>query len=50
RYCSKVEIAADPAEGLTLARAVAGPDDTILVTGSLYTVAAALRALEVPVP
>lgn len=50
RYCSKVEIAADPAEGLALARAVAGPDDTILVTGSLYTVAAALRALEVPVP
>lgn len=50
RYCLKVEIAADPGDGLALARAVAGPDDTILVTGSLYTVAAALRALEVPVP
>jgi dihydrofolate synthase/folylpolyglutamate synthase len=49
RYCSKVEIAADPGEGLTLARAMAGPDDTILVTGSLYTVAAALRRLDVPV-
>jgi folylpolyglutamate synthase/dihydropteroate synthase len=28
---------------------VAHPEDTILVTGSLYTVAAALRALGVPV-
>ena len=49
RYCPKVDIAADPGEGLALARAVARPEDTILVTGSLYTVAAALRALDVPV-
>jgi len=28
---------------------VAGPDDTILITGSLYTVAAALRALNIAV-
>jgi dihydrofolate synthase/folylpolyglutamate synthase len=50
RYCPKVEIAADPGEGLALARAAAGVDDTILVTGSLYMVAAALRILDVPVP
>jgi len=49
RYCPKVEIAADPGEGVALARSVAHPEDTILVTGSLYTVAAALRALGVPV-
>jgi dihydrofolate synthase/folylpolyglutamate synthase len=49
RYCSKVEIAADPGEGLALARTAAGPEDTILVTGSLYTVAAALRSLNVPI-
>lgn len=50
RYCSKVEIATDPGEGLALARTVAGPEDTVLVTGSLYTVAAALRSLGVPIP
>jgi dihydrofolate synthase/folylpolyglutamate synthase len=49
RYCPKVEIATDPGEGVALARSVAHPEDTILVTGSLYTVAAALRALGVPV-
>ncbi|HSC69905.1 MAG TPA: hypothetical protein VLH58_01040, partial [Candidatus Methylomirabilis sp.] len=47
RYCRKVEIAADPREGVVLARSVAHPEDTILVTGSLYTVAAAFRALGV---
>ncbi len=49
RYCSKVEIMADPGEGLALARSGARPEDSILVTGSLYTVAAALRALDVPI-
>jgi len=49
RYCPKVEIAIDPGEGLALARSVAKPEDTILVTGSLYTVAAALRTLDVPI-
>ena len=47
RYCSKVEISTDPAEGLALARTMARPQDTILVTGSLYTVAAVLRSLNV---
>ncbi len=50
RFCSKVEITADPGEGLALARTVARPEDTILVTGSLYTVAAVLRSLNVPIP
>jgi dihydrofolate synthase/folylpolyglutamate synthase len=49
RYCAKVEIATDPAQGVALARSVAHPEDTILVTGSLYTVAAALHALGVPI-
>ncbi|MFI5342428.1 MAG: bifunctional folylpolyglutamate synthase/dihydrofolate synthase, partial [Candidatus Methylomirabilales bacterium] len=49
RYCSKVEIMADPSEGLALARSGARPEDSILVTGSHYTVAAALRALDVPI-
>jgi dihydrofolate synthase/folylpolyglutamate synthase len=49
RYCRKVAIATEPGEGLVLARAAARPEDTILVTGSLYTVAAALRALGTPV-
>lgn len=49
RYCSKVEIAGDPGDGLTLARTVAKAEDTILVTGSLYTVAAALRRLDVSI-
>jgi dihydrofolate synthase/folylpolyglutamate synthase len=46
RYCRKVEIAGDPGDGLVLAQAMARPEDTILVTGSLYTVAAALRVLD----
>ncbi len=49
RHCARVEIAPEPEEGLALARQIARPDDTILVTGSLYTVAAALRVLGVPV-
>jgi dihydrofolate synthase / folylpolyglutamate synthase len=36
------------AEALDAARAAAGPDDLILVTGSLYTVADARRALGLP--
>jgi dihydrofolate synthase / folylpolyglutamate synthase len=42
---AKVSIAADPERALTQARATAQTEDTILVAGSLYTVAAALRAL-----
>ncbi|HYL79987.1 MAG TPA: folylpolyglutamate synthase/dihydrofolate synthase family protein [Candidatus Acidoferrum sp.] len=48
-HCRKVAIAAEPREGLALARTMAAPEATILVTGSLYTVAAALRALDVSV-
>ncbi len=36
-------VAPEPAEALGLARSIAGAADTILVAGSLYTVAAALR-------
>jgi len=49
RYCAKMDISADPGEGLTAALNMARPEDTILVTGSLYTVAAALRYLQVAV-
>lgn len=42
---ARAQVAADPAEALELARSIAGPRDTILVAGSLYTVAAALRIL-----
>jgi folylpolyglutamate synthase/dihydropteroate synthase len=37
-------------EALASARAFAGPGDLILVTGSLYTVADARRALTLEVP
>jgi folylpolyglutamate synthase/dihydropteroate synthase len=33
-------------EALAAARTVVGPEDTVLVTGSLFTVAGALRALD----
>jgi len=42
---ASVAVAADIARALTLAREMASPEDTIVVAGSLYTVAAALRAL-----
>jgi dihydrofolate synthase/folylpolyglutamate synthase len=42
---ARTAIAADLVEALRLARERARPEDTILVTGSLYTVAAALRSL-----
>ncbi len=45
RHCARIEIVREPGEALARARQIARPDDTILVTGSLYTVAAALRAL-----
>jgi dihydrofolate synthase/folylpolyglutamate synthase len=43
---ARATIAPDPAEALGLARAMAREEDTILVTGSLYTVAAVLRILQ----
>ena len=45
-----ISIRADIAEAIAEARTLAGSDGTVLVTGSLYTVAAALRALGLPVP
>jgi dihydrofolate synthase/folylpolyglutamate synthase len=42
---AEARIAVVPAEALALARSAAGPSDTILVAGSLYTVGAALRIL-----
>jgi dihydrofolate synthase/folylpolyglutamate synthase len=42
---ARVTIAAEPEKALAWAREVARAEDTILVAGSLYTVAAALRAL-----
>ncbi len=43
--CADVRIIPDPAEALAAARDAAQAGDTILVTGSLYTVAAALQFL-----
>ena len=42
--CPGVEWAADPMAALVRARALAGPDDVILATGSLYLVGALLAA------
>jgi dihydrofolate synthase/folylpolyglutamate synthase len=42
---AETRVAAEPAAALALARSAAGAADTILVAGSLYTVAAALRLL-----
>jgi folylpolyglutamate synthase/dihydropteroate synthase len=45
QYFAQIRIAESMAEALAMARTLAAPEDTILVTGSLYTAAAALRAL-----
>jgi dihydrofolate synthase/folylpolyglutamate synthase len=42
---TRTRVAAEPAAALALARSAAGSADTILVAGSLYTVAAALHIL-----
>lgn len=47
RFCAKLEILEDVPEAITLARAVAEPQDVIVVTGSLFIISAALRALGV---
>jgi dihydrofolate synthase/folylpolyglutamate synthase len=47
RFCAKLEILEDVPEAITLARAVADPQDVIVVTGSLFIISAALRALGV---
>jgi dihydrofolate synthase/folylpolyglutamate synthase len=43
-----VRVAGSVADAIDEARGAAGPDDVILVTGSLYTVADARRALGIP--
>ena len=47
RFCPKLEILEDVAEAITLARAVADPDDAVVVAGSLFIISAALRTLGV---
>lgn len=44
-YFREVEIAETMPEALAMARALVAADETILVTGSIYTIAACLRAL-----
>lgn len=44
-YLKEVRVAETMPDALAIARALVASDDTILVTGSLYTAAAALRAL-----
>jgi dihydrofolate synthase/folylpolyglutamate synthase len=45
RFCAKLDIREDVGDAIALARAGAAPRDAVLATGSLFTVAAALRAL-----
>ncbi len=45
RYCAKLDIREHVGDAITLARAAAAPRDAVLITGSLFTVAAALRSL-----
>jgi dihydrofolate synthase/folylpolyglutamate synthase len=44
-----LRVEADVARAIALARVMAGPEGTVVVTGSLYTVATAIRALGLPV-
>lgn len=45
RFCPKIEILEDVAEAIALARTVTDPEDTVVITGSLFVISAALRAL-----
>jgi folylpolyglutamate synthase/dihydropteroate synthase len=45
RYCRKLDIREDVGEAIALARTAAAPRDAIVITGSLFTVASALRTL-----
>jgi dihydrofolate synthase/folylpolyglutamate synthase len=45
RYCAKLDIREHMGDAIALARAAAAPADAVLITGSLFSVAAALRAL-----
>ncbi len=44
-----ITVRPDIAEAIAEARTLAGPDGTVVITGSLYTVAAAFGALGLPV-
>jgi len=45
RFCQKIEILEDVAEAIALAKTVTDPEDAVVVTGSLFVISAALRAL-----
>jgi len=45
RFCQKIEIMEDVAEAIALAKTVTDPEDAVVVTGSLFVISAALRAL-----
>ena len=47
RFCPKLDILEDVAEAIALAKAVTDPEDAVVVTGSLFVISAALRALGV---
>jgi len=47
RFCPKIEIIEDVAEAIALAKTVTDPEDAVVVTGSLFTISAALRVLGV---
>ena len=47
RFCPKLDILEDVAEAITLAKAVTDPEDAVVITGSLFVISAALRALGV---
>lgn len=47
RFCPKLDILEDVPEAIALARTVAERDDVVVVTGSLFIISAALRALGV---
>jgi dihydrofolate synthase/folylpolyglutamate synthase len=48
RHVSEVEVVADPRTALARARALAHPEDLVVVAGSLYLVGAVLDALDLP--
>ncbi|MBI2883312.1 MAG: bifunctional folylpolyglutamate synthase/dihydrofolate synthase [Candidatus Methylomirabilis oxyfera] len=50
RFCLKIEILEDVAEAIALARTATDPEDTVVVTGSLFVISAALRVLGVQEP
>jgi dihydrofolate synthase/folylpolyglutamate synthase len=46
RHCPRVEGVPEVGRAIERAHALAGPDDTVLVTGSLYTIGEAMRWLD----